>query len=113
MIGHARNRAKEKGLEHSLKKEDLKFPKLCPVLGYPLKCNRGGSAAPDSPSIDRINNQKGYTKDNVNIISFEANTIKGSANSEKLYKVALYAEQCEGKGNRFTRWLKRMIIKLF
>lgn len=111
LIKDSKQRAKKKNLEHTLTKEELYIPKYCPVLGHELKPNKGTTASACSPTIDRMNNNRGYTKDNIKVISFEANTIKGSATSDKLFKVALYAQECEGKGNFFTRWLKKIIIK--
>lgn len=110
LLNESKYRAKKKGIEHTVSKEEICIPKTCPVLGHELKCNKGSTASANSPSIDRKDNKKGYTKENIKVISFEANSIKGAATSEKLFKVALYAEECEGKGNFFTRWLKKLVI---
>ena len=39
-------------------------------------------------TVDRIDNSKGYHKDNVVIISFKANAMKSSATLKELYQVA-------------------------
>lgn len=41
-----------------------------------------------SPQLDRIDNTKGYTKDNVVVVSKRANTIKNDATVQELCKVA-------------------------
>ncbi len=88
LIRHARTRALKKGLEFDLKYEDLNYPDYCPVLGIKLKHGYGkGKDRENSPSIDRIDNTKGYTVDNVIIISVLANSIKTSATPEQIIKV--------------------------
>lgn len=83
----AYTRAKERGLEFDLKVTDLVVPAHCPLLGIPII--RGtGNAHDNSPSLDRIDNTKGYTKDNVWIISKRANTIKSVATYEELEMIA-------------------------
>lgn len=78
-----RKRAKELGLEFSLSAEDLKIPATCPLLGIPLL--RGGEQnAPNTPSLDRIDPQKGYVKGNVRVVSFLANSMKRNATKEQL-----------------------------
>ena len=87
----AKNRAKSKGIEFSLKVEDIVVPAVCPVLGIPLYTNKG-KAGPNSPSLDRIDNTKGYTPENIQIISYRANVIKGDASVEEVRKVLSYME---------------------
>lgn len=71
----ARSRAAEKGIDFSITPDDLVIGDRCPVLG--IKYTTGGSRAQYStPSIDRLNPDKGYTPENVRIISSRANTIK-------------------------------------
>lgn len=111
MLKDAKKRAKRKNIEFNIKDKEMQLTKICPVLGLELKCG-DGICSSNSPTIDRKDNSRGYTLDNVQIISFKANSIKGNATSDEIYKVALYAEKCEGKGNFFTRWLKRVILTL-
>jgi len=88
LIRHAKRRALDKGLEFDLKSEDLTYPDVCPVLGIKLKHGYGkGKDRDNSPSIDRINNSRGYIVDNVIIISVLANNIKSSATPEQIIKV--------------------------
>lgn len=86
----ARDRAMDKGLKFSIKPEDVVIPDNCPILGIPLK--RGGGMNPNSPTIDRIDNAKGYTKKNIVVISYRANTLKGDATHEELYLISRFYE---------------------
>lgn len=91
----SKQRAAKKRLEHTLVYEDIIIPKVCPVLGIELvltlKATEGHKVThPYAPSIDRFDNSKGYTKDNIRIISHRANAIKGDATVEELEAVLQY-----------------------
>lgn len=89
MLINAKQRAKRFGLECTLTLADIKIPETCPVLGIPLIIGltmRGDN----SPSLDRFDNSKGYTPDNVRIISFRANIIKRDATLAEIERVAAY-----------------------
>ena len=75
----AKASAKKRGIEFTITLEDiLPFPKTCPVLGIELR--RGIKVNdPNSWSIDRIDNTKGYTPGNVAVISRRANILKRDA----------------------------------
>ena len=93
------HRAKIKGMEHTLKVEDIKIPEICPVLGIPISHQRtGGTPHPNSPSIDRIDNTKGYTKDNIIIVSRRANVLKNDASLEELKKIVTFYDNFINKG---------------
>jgi len=49
----------------------------CPVTGRQF-CKNKGARGPgiDSPSLDRIDDSKGYTPENTRLVSFGANTRK-------------------------------------
>lgn len=85
----AKARAKQKGLEFDLSLEDIVIPDVCPILNLPLMVNERTGGKDNSPSIDRIDNARGYTKDNIQIISNLANQMKNSATREQL---RLFAE---------------------
>ena len=86
LLSGARKRAKKKGLSFSLVYEDIFIPLKCPVLGIPLF---SGSAASrdNSPSLDRIDNNKGYVKGNIIVISYRANRLKSDSNPIELKKI--------------------------
>jgi hypothetical protein len=91
----AANRCKEAGIPFDITVEDLMpAPLHCPVFGYRLDWYKDGrGAADDSPSIDRLIPEDGYTAGNVQIISNKANRIKNDSNLEELRKVAEWVEK--------------------
>lgn len=81
----AQQRAKRKNIFFDLKAEDITIPDVCPILGLKLKEHAGKVGGEhDSPSLDRIDNSKGYVKSNVQVISHIANRMKFSATPEEL-----------------------------
>ncbi|CAB5218962.1 hypothetical protein UFOVP229_14 [uncultured Caudovirales phage] len=95
MLYKAKLRAKAKEIPCDV---DLEYlcsiaPDICPVFGFELLWGRNsktkrGSSQDASPSLDRINPEKGYVKGNVAIISNKANMIKSNAKLRELYAVA-------------------------
>lgn len=86
MYSRAKSRALKKGIEFNITKEDIVIPALCPLLQVPFsntytnpECNRDYV-----PSLDRIDNTKGYTKENTWVITFKANRMKNTATHEEL-----------------------------
>lgn len=90
-------RAKLLGVPFNLTAEDFEIPEFCPVLG--IKIERGTKGFHDNAaSVDRLYPELGYTKGNIQIISFRANRLKGNATAEELMKIAVWvAEQYELK----------------
>lgn len=82
-------RAHKQKLDFDLKLSDIIIPEFCPVLHIPLFIGEG-IASPNSPSMDRIDPTKGYTKDNVQVISYKANTMKSNANEVDLLLFAYW-----------------------
>ena len=68
-------RALSKNLEFNLVESDMIIPEICPILEVPLEIGTKGDYE-YSPSIDRIDNNKGYTKDNIQIITWDENNKK-------------------------------------
>lgn len=87
-----KSRAKRTGIEFNLDWQDIDIPILCPALGIPIVVgtNEGMKKGPsaNSPSVDRIDNTKGYTKGNIQVLSHKANTMKNSASPEQLVRFA-------------------------
>ena len=90
MVNSARNRAKKNNVYFDLKPSDIVIPDVCPVLGIPIGIRSTGKqgSEDDSASLDRFDNNKGYVKDNVFVISWKANRIKSNGTYEEIMKVA-------------------------
>jgi len=88
----ARQRATTKGIEFDLTVNDIKIPEHCPALGLKLQPVHGKACRDSSPSLDRIDNSKGYVKGNIAVISFRANTLKNNATAEELRAIADYID---------------------
>jgi hypothetical protein len=93
-----RARAKKEGLDCTLTIEDIHIPDRCPVFGTPLRAIVGcdgvsPTSLRHSPSVDRVNNDLGYTKDNICVISFRANDIKKDATLSELRGLLAYMMQ--------------------
>jgi hypothetical protein len=92
MISYAKDRAKRKGFEFNIEKSDIDIPIICPILGIPIfkemNLNRLSGPSGNSPSLDRIDNAKGYIKGNIQVISHRANTMKANASPQELIRFA-------------------------
>lgn len=86
MFNSAKARAKAYNYEFNITLEDIVIPKICPVLKIPIEDGSGTGHGPNmsSATLDRIDNNKGYTKGNVRVISHRANTLKSDATLEEL-----------------------------
>ena len=86
LLSRARVRARQGNLPFDLELSDIQIPETCPLLGVPLgnKYKDPDVHADYVPSIDRKDNSKGYTKDNIWIISFKANRMKNTASVTEL-----------------------------
>ena len=80
MLAQAKRRARQYQREFNLDFEYIKSLAVshCPVLGTRLlwEYSHGMGTGDHSPSLDRIDNTKGYIKGNVAIISHKANAMK-------------------------------------
>ncbi len=75
------------------------FPadKRCPILGILLKLGEGSGPKDNSPSIDRIDNELGYLKTNVQWVCNKANMIMQNATPDEVMAVGLYHYQAYKK----------------
>lgn len=91
LLRYSSYRAVKKSMEHTLTLEELEelYPddNKCPV--FDVEFSWGGDTI-NSPSIDRIDNLKGYTKQNCQVISARANAIKTDATLSELEAVVSF-----------------------
>jgi hypothetical protein len=84
-----KGRASKLGLEFDLTHDDIVIPEFCPILGIPIS-TENDRMGDSSPSVDRIDNTKGYIKGNIGIISMRANRLKSDSNIQELEAILKY-----------------------
>lgn len=77
-----------KGLEFNIEISDIVIPNICPILRIKL----GRFDRKTAPSLDRIDNTRGYIKGNVRVISNRANVMKGDMSLEDIERLSAYAK---------------------
>jgi hypothetical protein len=88
----ARDRAARYDREFDIEVSDIVVPEACPLLGIPIA--RGdGKQRDSSPSLDRIDSTRGYTPDNIWVISYKANRMKTNATFAELATMVNNARQ--------------------
>lgn len=92
-----KSRAKAKGIPFTLTLtdlNDLSIPITCPILNIPLRKERGRQTD-NSISIDRIDSSKGYTIDNIVVVSWKANRLKSNATLTEMKQIVKFYEHLE------------------
>lgn len=90
-LNYIQKRAAKKGLACDLDTAWIldNLSKGCALTGLPFVRLKGGKGPNRfSPSIDRINNKIGYTKDNCRMILFALNALKHDGTDEEMYDLA-------------------------
>ena len=113
MLYRAKAAARHAGREFNLELEDIVIPSHCPVLGIELFVTinwevRNTWHHPNTPSLDRVDNSKGYVKGNVQVISMRANQLKSGATLEESRAITAYmerhfAERPEATGTNYRK----------
>ncbi len=96
----AQTRARKRGVVFDILEEDIHIPEFCPVLGIKLTMHTGTrmqGGRPDSPSLDRIDNNIGYVKGNIQVISHLANSMKSTATPEQLKAFSAWVRSTYGE----------------
>lgn len=83
MLIRIKQSAKKRNIRFNLTKEDIIIPKKCPYLNIKLYPSQH-KIKDHSPSLDRIDNTKGYIKGNIEVVSHLANTCKSSLSRKQL-----------------------------
>lgn len=81
-------RCKKHGIVYDLDIDHVFIPKTCPILNIELTSEKGRGILDNSISIDRKDPTKGYTMDNIQVISMLANRMKQNASPEQLLAFA-------------------------
>jgi len=97
LLKGAKHRASKFGKPINITITDIVIPDVCPALG--VRMFRGvGTMGPNSPTLDCIVPELGYTVGNVVVISAKANSIKQNATPQQIIAVG--------------EWLRRMLKPL-
>lgn len=86
----AKRRALRDGKEFNITIDYLYriLPDRCPIFDTKFIYKKEDNKInPCSPSLDRIDSSKGYTKDNVQIISFRANRLKQNISFDEIKRL--------------------------
>lgn len=90
MVEYARRRAEANGWEFTITAADVVIPKFCRVNGLKLTMPGNGPVLDSTATIDRVNNKRGYTPDNIEVVSMKANRMKSDHDLDTLKEVADY-----------------------
>jgi len=102
MFKRAKVRANRKGLEFNITISDIVIPKYCPIFPeMELILSTGGANGPleNTPSLDRVDNNKGYVKGNVKVISHKANSLKRDGTVGLFKRLIEYIESSSQEKN--------------
>ena len=93
LFSSARMRARKMNIEFSITEQDIKElldkTTVCPLRQVTFQRGKNQKPHDNSPSLDRIDSTKGYTKDNIQIISYKANTSKNTTTLEIYEKIVI------------------------
>jgi hypothetical protein len=95
----AKHRAKVSEVPFDISPDDIVIPEFCPVFGIRLEVNKGEGFQPSSPSLDRIIPSLGYTRGNVQVISYRANELKRDASLDELKMLVCFLEKNNTRTN--------------
>lgn len=90
------SRIQQNQIEHDITADYLidlynASPKVCPVFGTPFTFGNGINSR-NTPSVDRFNSTRGYFKDNISIISWQANRVKNNSTLNELKQIVRWME---------------------
>ncbi len=79
----AKNRAKRNNIPFNITIDDIIIPERCPLLNVEFISGTKGNYQ-YTYSLDRIDNEKGYIKGNIQVITNKANSMKNCATLDEL-----------------------------
>jgi hypothetical protein len=85
----AKKRALNKGIDFSIPWTEVVIPDYCPIIGIKIELHNS-TIKESSPSLDRIDNSKGYVVGNVHVISHRANALKSNLTLEQAERLVEY-----------------------
>jgi hypothetical protein len=88
LYGKSKKRAKEDGIPFTITPSDILVPTHCPVMGVELRFEKGIGDV--NPSLDRVDNNRGYEPGNVRVISWRANYLKKNLTLEQAERLLQY-----------------------
>ena len=91
MLRKAKNRAKRRNIYFDITLDDITIGRESYILDIPFEV--GSDNWQNSPSLDRIDNKRGYEKGNVIVVSMMANSIKNQATPSQIKKVGDFYEK--------------------
>lgn len=102
-------RANTRGIEFTITQSDVVIPESCPCCSRSIRPATGEfkkGARPDSPSVDRLDNDRGYVPGNVAVICWRCNELKRDASIEELRTILVWMERLWIEKNFPTKALK-------
>lgn len=91
----ARKRARAHAIPFAIAVSDIRISDVCPILGIPL-VSGAGIKSPNTPTLDRVNNENGYVPGNIAVISWRANKLKSDATAAELRALAEWSTRSSG-----------------
>ena len=98
----AKKRSEKSGIDFNIQISDIQIPSVCPVFGFEFEVGDGKGPSDKSPSLDRIDNTKGYVKGNILVISFKANKMKNDGTIDDMEKLLCFMKTQRTKYNKVT-----------
>jgi len=90
----AQRRCKKSGVVFDITVEDVPpMPTHCPISGLELRRGTNGKPEAYSPSLDRVDNTKGYVPGNIQWLSYKANSWKGNMTLDQIKRLYEYSIQ--------------------
>ena len=90
ILNKAKGKARRKNVFFDLTVDDIKIGTKCPILGTTFKVGRENWG--DSPSLERIDKNRGYEPDNVMVVSMMANLIRNQVTPHQIKQVGDFYE---------------------